>query len=307
MAPRTPAGDGAPRAPEIIPRRHPRVKGLTCKCGRPVDGRTWCARCEHTVDVALVNIAAYYADLELAETRRKAIRYDLPRGKGANKSMPMVVDARFLPDGKGHEARQAARNTITTWVRVCLEEWPATKMPRDNIAACCGYLQALLPRIAVARWADELKDDLLDTERALLRVDARGPERIFAGLCTVCLVAFDRTPLYAFPGDEYVTCPAVDCGMAYRVEDRRNLMIDALEYEWMTAAKIADLHAYLRLIGDREWVRKKLDRWKNTGDLEPASIDEQGRPLYPFGQVRQMLLEADARRQERQRDTRTRA
>lgn len=296
----------------------------TCACGQPVDGTTLCRRCVHTTEVALANIPAYTADAELSAAKRKAVRYDLPRGKGGTKSPPSPVDGRYLRGGPGDTAVQTARNTIVTWVRVCLDNWPpldrltctdslckrcsgirfeATQRrhPRDTIASCCAYLQRMLPRIAGAAWAEEFKRAIVDAERGLYRVDARGPERIYAGLCTVCLVGLDRTPLYALPGDEYVTCPADDCGMTYHVEDRRNLMRDALEFEWMTAARIADLSSYLQLIGDREWVRKKINRWHFDGTLRAASVNAEGEPMFPFGEVSRLLLASDSQRTARRK------
>lgn len=297
----------------------------TCRCGQPVNGTTLCNRCRRTVEVALANIPAYYADAEVTLTRRQAVRYDLPRGKGGSKAMPLPVDQRFLPKGAGTQAVHQVRNAVVTWVRVLLDECPPPQLrplcddalckrcsrirhetalrrpPRDTVASCCAYLLRMLPRIASAPWAEECKRDLLDAERALHRVDARGPERIYAGLCTICLAVREHSALYALPGDEWVKCPADDCGMEYRVAERRALMEDALEFEWFTASKIADLSAYLRLVGDREWVRKKLNRWHSEGVLKPASVTPDGVPVFPFGEARRLLLEADARRQQRAR------
>ena len=269
----------------------------TCDCGRPTNGTTLCKTCTHTLDVALANIATYYADAEITLTRRKGVRYDLPRGKGGTKTMPLPLDNRYLPDGRGTAAMHTARNAVVTWTRVILDEHPNWAGPRrDTVGSVCSWLQTHLGVIATATWALECKRDLLDAERSLKAVDARGPELLYAGLCTICLVAFDRTHLYAVPGDEYVTCPADDCGMTYRVEDRRNLMRDALEFEWMTAARIADLSSYLQLIGDREWVRKKLNRWHSEGAIKAASIDAEGVPLFPFGEATRLLMGADSQR-----------
>lgn len=294
----------------------------TCACGRPVNGTVLCNGCKHTLDVALANIRAYHADLELVQTRAKAVRYDLPKGKGPGRSVPLPVDDRFLPAGPGAAALAEARSAVVTWVRVALEAWPPApfegrllctdslckrcskirferklrRHPADTVASCCAYLARLLDRIASAPWATSLMHDMLGAEKALKRVDARGPERVYAGLCTICLAVGDRTPMYAVVGEEWVTCPAEDCGLEYRVEDRRNQMRDALEYEWMTAAAIADLATYLQLLGDREWVRKKLNYWHRTGTLRPASVDDQGNPMFPFGEATRLLSAADATR-----------
>lgn len=273
------------------------MTGPTCSCGRPVDGATLCRRCAHTVEVALANIAVYHNDLEVSRTKRKAVRYDLPRGKGGSRSLPLPPDNRFLPDGRGDLALHLARNAIITWTRVILTEHPAWPGPRrDTVSSVCAWLQTNLRVIATARWAADCKRDLLAAERALRDVDARGAERIYAGLCTICLAVGEQSRLYALPGDEYVSCPAEDCTMEYRVEDRRDLMRDALEFEWLTPSRIADLATYLQLIGDREWVRKKLNRWHSDGLLNAASVDDEGQPLFPFGEASRLLISADSRR-----------
>lgn len=299
--------------------------GIRCGCGRPVNGAVLCSSCKHTLDVSAANIATYHTDLEFVATRRKAVRYDLPSGKGPSRETPLPLDDRFLPGGRGTVALQQVRNTVVTWVRVCLETWPPLddrpvcdeplckrctgirhertirRHPPDNVGACTRYLQRMLDHIAGAPWAPECLADLLEAEKMLKRVDARGPERIYAGKCTVCLLVGDDTPLYAVVGDEWVKCPAADCGMEYRVETRRAMMQDALEYEWLSAAAIADLATYLQLLGDREWVRKKLNRWHNDGTLVPADVDDRGQPLFPFGQAARLLTSADATRRNRRK------
>jgi hypothetical protein len=154
----------------------------------------------------------------------------------------------------------------------------------------------MLPRIVAATWADECLQEVLAAERALYRVDARGPERIYAGLCTVCLAVREESRLYALPGDEWVTCPAADCGMDYRTEDRRNLMRDALDARLCTAAEIATLATYLQLLGDREKTRKRINLWHSRGLLKPASVSVDGEPVYPFGDVVRLLVAADSHR-----------
>lgn len=299
--------------------------GPSCGCGRPVNGTVLCNGCRHTFDVALANVATYHADLEYVSTRRRAVRYDLPRGKGPGREMPFPLDDRFLPDGDGAAALHKVRNAVVTWVRVCLEEWPpmddrlvcadglcrrcsgirleaATRRhPRDTVASCTAYLTRMLDHIAGADWAAEAMGDVLEAEKLLKRVDARGPERVYAGKCTICLLVGDDSPLYAVVGEEFVKCRADDCGMTYRVEDRRNLMRDSLEFEWLTAAQIADLATYLDLLGDREWVRKRLSYWHGDGSLKAASVDASGSPRFPFGEAVRLLMAADARRRNTRR------
>lgn len=119
------------------------MSGPLCRCGKPTAGAVLCDRCAtRTLPIALANIAAYFADLDVVRARLHAVRYDLPRGKGGTKEMPLPVDLRFAdrgnrphgdPDeegwprfrlGQGSALVDETRSTLTAWVRTVLATWP---------------------------------------------------------------------------------------------------------------------------------------------------------------------------------------
>lgn len=112
----------------------------TCQCGRPVESAWLCDRCAHTLDVALANIPAYFADLDTIRTRQT--RYGATAGKGSvGKTQPLPVDMRFTDDtGSGSEVEYATRSTVVAWTRVALEEWPEVHGPM------CGESRTTSPQ-----------------------------------------------------------------------------------------------------------------------------------------------------------------
>lgn len=194
----------------------------TCPCGHPVNGTTLCARCTHTLDVALANVAAHHDDLWTLRTKTAHYGTSGPTRTSVGKEQPIGADLRFVApsratskgewqvpgrEGSGTDLIADVRTTITTWVRTSLNQWPPLRPilcndilcdrcaplrgeavhrqpPRDSIASCCGYLQRLLPRLVVQPWADTLLADMLRLERALARMVDRPPERWYAGKCS---------------------------------------------------------------------------------------------------------------------------
>lgn len=134
-----------------------------CRCGRPTSGAVLCDRCATlTLPIALANIAAYNADLDVIRARQHAVRYDLPRGKGGSKELPMVIDARFadrpnrphgpLTDdgwpayrlGQGSAIAADTRSTLTVWARTVLQAWPPLQplLCDDGLCRRCNPLRA---------------------------------------------------------------------------------------------------------------------------------------------------------------------
>jgi hypothetical protein len=177
-----------------------------CRCGRPTSGATLCDQCGVTLEVAAANISAYYADLDAV--RIKATRYGGTHATkgGIGKAQPLVLDGRFTdPTGDGSRLAWETRNTVTTWARIMLDQWPPLtwhgpvcptcwhasctehrrrQHPRDNVWSVCAYFQRMLGSIRSAEWADEMLDELLDLERRLRRFVDRPADRWYAGKCS---------------------------------------------------------------------------------------------------------------------------
>lgn len=289
------------------------MSGPTCRCGRPTTGAYLCDHCAFsTLAIALANIAAYHDDLDTMRARTRAVRYDLPRGKGGTKELPLVVDARFAdtgnrPDGdrrlgQGTALDHDTRNTITTWVRVAADDWPPLtpalcddalcrrcnplaaearlrRPPVDGIASCCAYLVRMLRHIAGAPWGPQLYDELLDLERRLHRFVDNPPERWYAGPCTVGQsdlgwAALCGAELYAVMDHDDVTCR--ECGWTYSLTDRRAWLLAAAEDRWETAADLARAIAVLAEHGKGEsYLAGRIRDWASP---RAATLARPARP-----------------------------
>jgi len=277
----------------------------TCpSCGREVHSTVLCARCTHTLEVALGNTAAGQRRLDEMRTRLRGRRYDLPRGKGGTKHQPAGMDLRFdlvtrdddgrVIGGHGTALEVDTRNTLVGWVRVCQDLRPNQKAPANTIPAMCAWLASRRKAIAGQEWAPELLRDVLDLERRFKRLLNVGPEPIFAGLCLVCGVFGERVALYGHRGDTELQCP--ECGDVVDAAKRWDTMLADLDGRLCPAAEIARLATYFGLLDDRDRVRNRINQWHKRGVIGSASVNLEGEPLFVFGDVVTRLLTADSER-----------
>lgn len=173
----------------------------TCQCGRPIDGATLCKKCKHTLEVALANIAAYYADLDTLRARQVRYGNSGPMRRGGE--TPAGMDLRFARKGDASEIEHDTRNTITTWARHVMEQHPEvhgptcsshclhvscskirrSRYPADTVGSCCAYLLRWADWLRVDEAGPEILDELLDLERRLRRLVDRPADRWYAGKC----------------------------------------------------------------------------------------------------------------------------
>jgi hypothetical protein len=330
------------------------VSGPTCRCGRPTSGASLCQKCSaRTLPIALANIAAYVADLDTMRARRRAVRYDLPRGKGGSKEIPLPLDGRFVdvrrevevqqPDGgvvrlmvgeesRGTKVADETRNTITTWTRIVLDEWPPITAPVCDDALCrrcnplraaawirhepraqqgrdgrptvstrsaCAYLLRMIPHIASADWAGELLEELLHVEGQLRKLVDNPPERWYAGPCTagqedLAYAALCGAELYANVDRDVVRCP--ECETVYAIADRQAWLLAAAEDRLETATNLA--HALVRLAGletDETRLANRIVQWAKRGRIQPRDTVLEGgkeRPRYRVGDAMDLILES---------------
>lgn len=272
-------------------------------------GMTLCGKCVSTLDIALGNVATYWADLDTI--RQKRTRYGGTAAKGSiGKAQPLPVDHRFLDtkpgkggQGAGSELVFATRNTVTTWARLVMEEHPPIReqAPRDTIASICGWLGLQRHWIAGQDWATEMLDEMLDLERRLRRFVDRPADAWYAGECGSETDRDDgttvtcRRELYATPGSAWVRCN--DCGCEYDVEGRRKTLLDEAEDREVTVRMLARIVTTLGDIDASEArLEGRINVWVHRGRLKANGsrvVDGRPRPVYRVGDVLD-LLSADA-------------
>lgn len=261
---------------------------MTCVCGQPLTGAYLCARCTHDLDIAIADIAAHWTDLD--NVRAKLTRYG---GQGGGEQTP--IDPRFdslewvLEDGQwrdripdGTALLDATRNTVTTWVRVVQEQWPAAVArrpePADTVTACCRYLLGWTDRIRLAAWAPDILDEMEHLASRLSAIVDRPADRWYAGPCDNC-----ERDLYARTGAADVTCP--ECQLDYDVNRRREWLLTEARDQLVTAATLSRAVSWL---GDKPLTADRIRQWAHRGRIMARPANGQG-PLYRVGDALDLL------------------
>jgi hypothetical protein len=305
-----------------------------CECGRPTAGSYLCPQCIKTLDVALGNIPGYYDDLETLRT--KQTRYVSERTKGSiGKSQPLGMDLRFVRAGLGSEVDYAARNTLTTWVRLVMDEQPPLSGPYcahsclhvscgatfrrrapkyDTVRSMCAYLQRQLSFVVRERWAAEVLDEITDVEARLARLIDRPADRWYAGKCSIEGEDGDvcEAEIYALKTRGKAKCHR--CGYEHDIESRRDYLLREARNVNVTATEAAGaLLAWTDYGGSEEKLVDRIRKWatteyhpdgtvKRVARLEThGSIQHLGRDrsLYKLGEIEKLLIESAQHDQKR--------
>ena len=288
-----------------------------CICGRPLSGDAICGNCFKTLEVALGNIAAYWADLDTVKGRQT--RYGGSGGRsGTEKALP--IDTRFAglewveqkdADGRiigfdpkipaGTALQDATKNTIATWTRHILTERPTfegpahpaclhvscsrtrrSRVPADNVPACCVYLLGQADWIRTQHWAGEILDEVTDVEAQLRRMVDRPADKWFAGPCDGC-----ERDLYAKVGDPFVEC--ADCDRIYDIAVRRAaLLVEAEDY----LANATELARAVSWLGSEPLTAARIWKWAERGRIVAKDHQEvRGKqvPQYRIGDALDLL------------------
>lgn len=293
-------------------------------CGRDMHPATAaiCEHCRHTLEVAVVNIGYYRADLTTLRTGQT--HYSRSSGVTSRGDSHLGMDARFAPtssqDGKIRPGTASSLATesaavIGSWCRYVLEHVARGYEPtcdKPCLHVSCGRVRkARPPAEAVTsqcafllRWADWLRNDvrgrealleLISVERRLARLVDRPPDLWFAGMCSAddgrdgkC-----QQNLYAKAERGDVKCEA--CGVVWAVEARRAFMLAEAEGFLMTPVEAARAITTLgQYEGTSSQLTGRIYKWAQRGRILASGhveIDARMRPLYRLGAILDLLAE----------------
>lgn len=286
-----------------------------CNCGRPLAGARLCERCQGTFAVAIVNIAAYYADLENIETKRT--RYgSAATVRTIGKAQPLIIDMRFAETtARGTQAKWDAWNTIVTWCRTVMEDQPELcgptcrsaclhvscaaikrrRWPRNTIQSMCLYLDRQFRWIVREDWAPAMFDELLDVERRLKKLIDRPADKWYAGKCSFTDESgYECTAeLYAEHDRGTMTCRS--CGILHDVSERREVLLrEAKDYHVTATEAAGALLAWTDYDGSESKLMDRIRKWRDRGRLEVQDVTSllgRDRHLYRLGDIQALLIE----------------
>lgn len=217
---------------------------------------------------------------------------------GALRPEPMPMDP------SASDRLHAVENTITTWARDLDSD-------ATTLAGAALWLAEHVEDLRMSPAAVEAFDELADACAMLIRlVDRPATGRRLVGVCDCGEV------LYAPAGRDVVECRGGKraCGARWGVAESREILMDHLDDQLVTAGEAARLAAYLD--GDRtqEQIRGLVGGWAKRGlvlargqqwrDPTPAELEADPEcvqvavPTYRFGELRTRLAETPRRHRE---------
>lgn len=289
---------------------------VTCSCGTPTSGNTLCDRCTRTFAICLVNVSAYYDDLETIATKRARYGTSGATKGSIGKAQPVPVDGRFLDvTGTGTQVGWDTWATVVAWCRTIMADQPNAlpgpacracihptctdirrrRWPRSTIRAMLAYFDRQFRWIIAQSFAPQMLDELLDCERRLRRLIDRPPDRWYAGKCSSTdelLGTTCETELYALVDSGTLTCEG--CGAEHDVARRRDfLLAEAKDYQ-VTATEAAQaLLAWTDYDGTETKLVDRIRKWRDRGRLEVldvTSLSGRDRHLYRLGDIQVLLI-----------------
>jgi hypothetical protein len=268
------------------------MSDLTClSCQATTsNGLALCERCQQTLRVALVNVAAFHSDaLRIRPGERVKVR-------SAYRSAPPPPT---VPDFDPVTITTGYVDTIVTgWVRNLADDRPELNPYPGDTARACGWLEEHVTTIATLEWAGEFVREMVDCEQRLQRLIDRSDTGWYAGVCgneigrekagdEVVTLTCPRN-LYGTVGTSWVRCP--ECGRHWDAGQRREVMMRDARDEYAPVSVIA--RAVVGLVDEEMSVQRlanRIDQWVSRGRLHDLGVRvlADGKPhrVYRLGDV----------------------
>ncbi|WP_193665365.1 hypothetical protein [Nocardioides kribbensis] len=269
-----------------------------CRClfcnGEVTNGLALCPTCQQTATVALVNVAAFHADvLRIKPGERVKVR-------GAYQSTP--PPALESSADRISEAADWVSSIVFGWVRNLEDDRPGIDPAPLDTGKRCAWLERHLSSIATLEWAGEMLTEMLDCERRLQRILDRSDTGWYAGVCGNELgrqvmddgevdAVYCPRGLYGSQGTKWVRCP--ECGRTWDAGQRRDVMIAEAREEVAPVRVIARIAVGL-IDGEmsEERLTKRIERWidrEKLLDVGVRVLDGRPRRVYKLGEVFDLL------------------
>jgi hypothetical protein len=256
------------------------------------NGLALCARCQQTLSVSLVNVAAYFADVDKIRPGQRV------KVRSAYRSTP-PPPATPQPDPISNALNDTAAK-VFGWARN-VEDDRGVTAPLSSVVLCAGWLEAHVATIATLEWAAECLREIRDCERDLKRILDRADTGKYVGVCgneigredidgEAVPVTCERH-LYLPPTANWVTCP--ECGRSWDGEQRQEAMLAMARDELAPIRVIAGVVVHLTEESSVERLTRSIENWVQRGRLQDYGVRVmEGRPrrVYRIDDVLRLAL-----------------
>jgi hypothetical protein len=270
---------------------------MTCMwCTAEVtNGLALCQRCQVTLSVSLVNVAAYFADVDKIRPGQRV------KVRSAYRSAPPPSI-----EPAHDKIAQALDDTATIvygWARNLEDDRPGVlkELPLSTESRC-GWLEAYVASIATLEWAGECVREIRECERDLKRILDRADTGKYVGVCgnEIGREEYDgetypincQRHLYLPATANWVTCP--ECGRSWDGKDRQKEMLAQARDELAPIRVIASVVVHLS--DDEpsvERLTRRIEKWVDRGRLQDYGVRVlEGRPrrVYRIDDVLRLAL-----------------
>lgn len=286
--------------------RRAHMTAKCARCGRPVADLAYlCGTCTTRLERHLGDIPALADDLEVSRTRQSRMG---PVGVGV---VTHTTPTSLPWDERASRAEKRLRVELVGWVRVVVEE-RGGRLPVGTLAGMSRHLLASVEWLRHQPSAGEVAGGVGRAVAEVRRVIDRPPPSRFVGICSAvtvvdlldcdcpcqdappcsdCIPAHAQVAsacphdLYVQEGAESVCCPM--CGTVHRVDERRAVLLGAVEGVLATVAELVPaVSTLVRPVPAstiRSWVRRK--RLVSVGQ-------RKGQAVFRVGDVLDLLGEA---------------
>ena len=257
------------------------------------NGLALCGTCQQTLSVCLVNVAAYFGDVDRIKPGQRV------KVRSAYRSAPppgLVPQYDPVSEALDHVA-----SIVFGWCQNLEDDRPVGAMP-STTERRCGWLESHIPTMVTLEWAAECLREMLDCERRLRRILDRADTGWYAGVCgnEIGREEIDGEPvpltcerhLYGTAGTSWVRCP--ECGRTWDALVRRDVMLREAREHHAPVTVIAS--AVVGLVDGEHSVQRlanRIDQWVSRKKLHDLGVRvlEDGKPhrVYRLGDVFDLL------------------
>jgi hypothetical protein len=256
---------------------------LAPRCDQPAHNGHLCSTCQGYLRADIRQLPGLLEDLQITVARLDRVSAEQPGSRGSGEApLPLRVgpmEARrdlteTLRVWAWHTAVRSGVRVTTQWLEPrFLVWWLTTRIADVDSDPLAGALSDEIGSAVVRGW----------------RAVDKPSERRYAGPCDEC-----QLDLYAHPRADEITC---DCGARYRIEARRDWLLDQAEDHLLTATEMSRaLPGLLPL--DRDGRQPVLTAamirgWAHRGRLtqHPPHPSQPLSPTYRVGDVLDLFEE----------------